>query len=83
MQKYLRLMNMRLDVVVRDIVGLTGQSIIKAFIGGKHSGWQLAKHRHFNCRKTEEEIAKALQYNGRKDYLFALSQEWDPFQAIQ
>jgi len=83
MQKYLRLMNMRLDVVVRDIVGLTGQSIIKAFINGEHSGQQLAKLRHFNCRKTEEEIAKALQFNGRKDYLFALSQEWDSFQHIQ
>jgi len=83
MQKYLRLMNMRLDVVVRDIVGLTGQSIIKAFIAGEHSGQQLAKLRHFNCRKSEKEIAKALQYNGRKDYLFALSQEWDSYQHIQ
>ena len=83
MQKYLRLMNMRLDVVVRDIVGLTGQSIIKAFIAGEHSGQQLAKLRHFNCRKSEEEIAKALQYNGRKDYFFALSQEWDSYQHIQ
>ena len=83
MQKYLRLMNMRLDVVVRDIVGLTGQSIIKAFINGEHSGRKLAELRHFNCRKTEEEIAKALQYNGRKDYLFALSQEWESYQHIQ
>jgi transposase len=83
MQKYLRLMNMRLEVVVRDITGLTGQSIIQAFINGEHSGRQLAKLRHFNCRKSEAEIAKALQYNGRKDYLFALSQEWDSFQHIQ
>ena len=29
--KYLRLMNMRLEVVVRDIVGLTGSSIIELF----------------------------------------------------
>ena len=83
MQKYLRLMNMRLDVVVRDIVGLTGQSIIKAFIGGEHSGRKLAKLRHFNCRKSEEEIEKALQYNGRNDYLFALTQEWDSYQHLQ
>jgi len=31
MQKYLRLMNMRLDVVVKDIVGLTGTKIITSF----------------------------------------------------
>ncbi len=32
MQKYLRLMNMRLDVVVKDIVGLTGSKIISDFV---------------------------------------------------
>lgn len=72
MSKYLRLMNMRLDVVVSDIVGLTGTKIISAFIGGEKSGEKLAGHRHYNCRKSEKEIAKALQYNGRDDYFFAL-----------
>ena len=82
MQKYLRLMNMRLEVVVRDIVGLTGSSIIEAFLGGQHNGEELAKLRHYNCRKSEEEIAKALQFNGRKDYLFALQQEWDSYKHL-
>ena len=76
-------MNMRLDVVVRDIVGLTGTSIIEAFINGEHKGTELAKLRHPNCRKSEVEIAKALQYNGRKDYLFALQQEWQSYLHLQ
>ena len=85
MQKYLRLMNMRLEVVVvvRDIVGLTGSCIIEAFLNGEHKGEELAKLRHYNCRKSEEEIAKALQFNGRKDYLFALKQEWDSYKHLQ
>lgn len=83
MQKYLRLMNMRLEVVVRDTVGLTGSTIIQAFLNGEHEGQNLAKLRHFNCKKSEEEIAKALQYNGRKDYLFALQQEWNSYQHLQ
>ncbi len=83
MQKYLRLMNMRLEVVVRDIVGLTGSSIIEAFLNGEHQGENLAKLRHYNCRKSEEEIAKALQFNGRKDYLFALQQEWNSYKHRQ
>lgn len=83
MQKYLRLMNLRLDVVVNDIVGLTGQQIISAFINGEKSGTQLAKYRHYNCKKPESEIAKALQYNGREDYFFALKQEWHTFQHLQ
>ena len=83
MQKYLRLMNMRLEVVVRDTVGLTGSTIIQAFLNGEQEGLNLAKLRHFNCKKSEEEIAKALQYNGRKDYLFALQQEWNSYQHLQ
>lgn len=83
MQKYLRLMNLRLDVVVNDIVGLTGQKIISSFIAGEKSGKELAKHRHYNIRKPEEEIAKALQYNGREDYFFALKQEWKTYLHLQ
>ena len=83
MQKYLRLMNLRLDVVVNDIVGLTGKKIISAFIAGENSGKELAKHRHYNIRKPEEEIAKALQYNGREDYFFSLKQEWKTFRHLQ
>jgi transposase len=82
-QKYLRLMNMRLDVVVKDVVGLTGTKIISDFISGERSGKELAKNRHYNCRKPEEEIAKALQYNGRGDYMFALKHEWNTYLHIQ
>ena len=58
-QKHLWLMNMRLDVGVRDITGLTGTKIITDLIGGQTSGKELAGHRHYNCQKPESEIAKA------------------------
>ena len=35
MQKYLRLLNLRLDVVVKDITGLTGLAIIEAICKGE------------------------------------------------
>lgn len=82
-QKYLRLMNMRLDVVVKDIVGETGSKIIEAFLAGQKDGKMLAANRHPNCRKSEAEIAKALQYNGRQDYLFAMQQEWSTYLHLQ
>ena len=82
-QKYLRLMNMRLDVVVKDIVGLTGTKIITEFIAGERSGKKLAENRHYNCRKSEQEISKALQYNGREDYMFALKHEWETYLHTQ
>lgn len=83
MQKYLKLLNFRLDVVVKDVCGLTGLAIIKDICKGNHDPKQLAKHRHYNCKKSEEEIAKALQGNGRADYLFGLQQEFESYQFYQ
>ena len=83
MQKYLRLLNIRLDIVVNDITGLTGLSIIDAVCKGETNPQKLSALRNGNCKKSEEEIAKALQSNGRKDYLFGLTQEYQMYQYIQ
>ncbi len=83
MSQNMRLMNLRLDVVVKDIVGLTGLRIINEICNGQTSGEQLAKLRHGNCKKSEEEIAKALQSNNRQDYLFVLKQELQKYQDAQ
>lgn len=83
MQKYLKLLNFRLDVVVRDVCGLTGMAIIKDICNGNLNPQELAKHRHYNCRKSEEEIAKALKGNNRADYLFGLNQEFESYQFYQ
>jgi transposase len=83
MQKYLRLLNLRLDVVVKDVCGLTGLSIIQAICDGETNPNKLASLRHYNCRKSETEIAKALQSNGREDYLYALKQEFELYNQLQ
>lgn len=83
MQKYLRLLNFRLDVVVNDICGLTGLLIIRAICQGETNPQKLASLRHGNCRKSEQEIAMALQSNGRKDFLFALKQELENYDHLQ
>ena len=76
MQKYLKLLNFRLDIVVKDITGLTGLKIISEICNGNTDAKKLAKHRHYNCRKSETEIAKALVGNNREDFLFGLKQEY-------
>ena len=83
MQKNLRLLNLRLDVVVNDITGLTGLKIVEAVCAGETDAKTLASSRHGNCRKSEAEITKALQSNNREDFLFALRQEWDQYQFSQ
>ena len=72
MQKFLKYLNFRLDIVVRDVTGLTGIKIINDICDGNLDPVLLAKHRHYNCRKSEEEIAKALVSNRRPEYLFGL-----------
>jgi len=83
MQKYLRLLNFRLDVVVNDICGLTGLSIIADICKGNLDAEKLSEHRHGNCRKSKEEIAKALKGNNREDYLFGLKQECESYLFYQ
>lgn len=83
MQKYLKFLNFRLDVVVKDICGQTGLAIIEDICKGNHNPESLAEHRHYNCRKSKQEIAKALHGNNREDFLFGLKQEFQAYQFYQ
>lgn len=83
MQKYLRLLNCRLDIVVRDICGQTGMAIIADICNGNLNPDKLAEHRNYKCRKSKEEIAKALNGNKRPDFLFGLKQEYDSYLFYQ
>ena len=83
MQKFLKFLNFRLDVVVKDVCGLTGLKIIADICNGQLDPHKLAKHRHYNCRKSEEEIAKALHGNNRPDFLFGLKQEFEAYKFAQ
>ena len=58
MAKFLKYLNFRLDVVVRDIAGQTGMKIIADICNGNLNSKSLAAHRHHNCRKSEEEIQR-------------------------
>lgn len=83
MQKYLKFLNFRLDVVVKDVCGLTGLKIIDEICRGNHDPFSLAENRHYNCKKSKEEIAKALHGNNRDDYLFGLKQEYEMYKFYQ
>lgn len=83
MQKHLKLLNFRLDVVVKDVCGLTGMKIIEDICKGNLDPQSLAEHRHYNCRKPKEEIARALHGNNRSDYLFGLQQEFEAYKFFQ
>jgi transposase len=81
MQKSLRLMNFRLDVVLSDITGVSGQAIIKAIISGQTDSQVLASLADWRVKASREEISRALSYNGRKDYMYVLSDNFDIYQS--
>ena len=74
MQKALTQMNVQLANVISDVVGETGQKILRAIIAGERDGAKLAKMKNARIRASEEEIAKSLQGNWREEHLFALKQ---------
>ncbi len=83
MQKYLKFLNFRLDIVVKDVCGLTGLKIIEEICKGNLDPNALAKHRHYNFWKPEKEIAKASHGNNREGFLFGLKQAFETYQFYQ
>ena len=73
-QKALQEMNLKLTLVVSDVVGKTGLAIIKAILAGQRDPLELAKLRDERCHHTAAEIAKALVGTWREEHLLALRQ---------
>lgn len=82
MQKALTQMNIQLANVISDIVGTTGQQILRAIIAGERNGVTLAKMRNGRIVASEDEIAKSLQGNWRAEHLFILKQAVGRFDFI-
>ena len=74
MQKALHLMNIQLTNVISDISGQTGLKIIRAIIASERDPHKLAKLRNSRCRKSETDIAKALDGHYLPEHIFALQQ---------
>ena len=73
-QKALTQMNVQLDNVLSDIMGKTGQLIVRAIVAGERDGAALARYRDGRCKADEATIAASLRGNWRGEHLFALEQ---------
>ena len=74
MQKALTQMNIQLANVISDVVGETGQKILRAIVSGERDGRALAAMKKVRIHASVDEIAKSLQGNWRGEHLFALKQ---------
>ena len=73
-QKAMDMMNVKLTIVVADIMGVTGRCIIDAILAGERDPQVLAAYRQPGCKKSEAEIARALEGHYRDEHLFVLKQ---------
>jgi transposase len=79
MQKALLLMNVQLSQALSDVTGETGLTIIRAIVAGERKPEKLAALRDRNCKKSEEEIGKALTGTWREEHLFIVKQSLEMY----
>ncbi len=82
-QKALAQMNVQLDQVISDVMGVTGQKIVRAILAGERDPAALARLRHARIQADEATIAKALVGTWRAEHLFVLGQAVALYDAYQ
>lgn len=75
MQKALTLMNLQLHNVISNLTGATGMAILRDIAAGHTDPVELARHRDYRCKASEEEIAASLTGRYQDEHVFVLRQE--------
>ena len=83
MQKALTQMNIQLTEVLTDVMGHTGEAIIRDIVGGQRDPRVLARHRHGRVKASAHDIARALTGNWREEHLFVLTQALAMYDGLQ
>ena len=80
MQKALRLINIRLDAVLCDVMGMSGKDIIKAILKGERDPAVLASLAQKSVKASITEIEAALTGDWREEYIFELRQCYELYE---
>jgi transposase len=83
MQKSLTLMNIKLDRVISDIMGVSGKNIIEAILKGERDPKILVTLTDYRLKADKEDLIKSLEADWRKEYLFTLQQSYDLYKFYQ
>lgn len=83
MQKSMRLMNIRLDIAIRDITGKSGLNIVEAILAGSRDPAYLASLVDIRVKKSKEEIADALHGWWRDELLYELKASLDFYKLYE
>jgi transposase len=82
MQKALVQMNIQLTEVMSDVMGMTGQAIIRDIIAGVRDPVLLARHHSRRIKASKDDVIKALTGNWREEHLFVLKQSLQVFDDL-
>ena len=83
LQKAMEQMNLKLDNVFSDILGKSGQAIIKAILDGERDPKKLSALADSRCKTSKEEIEKSLQATWDEEHLFEMKQSDSLYQTYQ
>ena len=83
MQKALTQMNIQLANLISDLIGVTGQLIVRAIVAGERDPRKLAELSHRRIQASHAEIAKSLESNWRQELIFVLQQEMEMYDTYQ
>ena len=83
MQKALTQMNVQLDSVLSDLMGKTGQLIVRAIVAGEREGEVLARHRDGRVKADEATLARSLRGTWRTEHLFELQQALERYDFLK
>lgn len=83
LQKAMEQMNLKLDNVFTDILGKSGQAIIKAILSGERDPKILSSMADARCKKSRVEIEKSLEATWDEEHLFTMKQSQQLYEYYQ
>lgn len=78
-QKIMRLMNFRIDNILSDVMGKSGQAIIKAIISGERKADQLVKYIDRRVKTPKAELVKGCEGQWDETQVFLLTDAYETF----
>lgn len=83
-QKNFDAMNIKLHNVISNIMGKSGEKIIRAILDGQRNPYELLKLCKTEMQKNKgKDIIKSLEGNYREEYLFGIQQAYDMWKIYQ
>jgi transposase len=83
MQKSLELMNIKLHLVISDILGKTGMGIVNAIMDGERDPEKLLQFKDSRIQASDELIVESLHGIWKEEYLFMLKQNHHGYMFYQ